>query len=434
MANLQETRFNGLDLRKIDDVPELYRSVFTGYPHFNVIQSAVYNDVFYTDESAVVSSPTGSGKTVVFELAIIRLLLNWETETVKDYKIVYISPTKALCEERLVDWHKKFSQFGVSCISVTGDSPNVDLSTLINSKLIITTPEKWDSLTRRWRDDERIVRSIKLFMIDEIHLLNDETRGPTLEAIITRMKTIHSSCQVGVKRENSIRLIGVSATISNVVDIAEWFGTSSKPAKYFKFEDSMRPVRLQKIVQGYHYNPANSSPFKFDIMLSYKLHNVLLQHSSGKPSLIFCSTRKSVEMTCKQLIQNITIDISPENKRILVQAADSLNDSKMKETLVHGVACHHAGMLPEDRRTIETLFRDGNLPVLVTTSTLAMGVNLPAHLVVIKSTKYYANGEYKDYNESMLFQMIGRAGRPQFDTSAVAVIMTTAADKVSSRL
>lgn len=145
---------------------------------------------------------------------------------------------------------------------------------------------------------------------------------------------------------------------------------------------------------------------------------------------IFCSTRKSVEMTCKQLIQNLTIDLTQERKDILVRTANSLEDSKIKETLIHGVACHHAGMLSQDRRAIEALFREGNLPVLVTTSTLAMGVNLPAHLVVIKSTKYYANGEYKDYSASMLFQMIGRAGRPQFDTSAVAVIMTTASDKV----
>lgn len=135
-------------------------------------------------------------------------------------------------------------------------------------------------------------------------------------------------------------------------------------------------------------------------------------------------------MTCKQLIQNLTVDLNAERKQTLAQAANSLDDSKLRESMIHGIACHHAGMLPNDRRKIETLFREGNLPVLITTSTLAMGVNLPAHLVVIKSTKYYANGEYRDYGESMLFQMIGRAGRPQFDTSAVAVIMTTAADKV----
>lgn len=87
-------------------------------------------------------------------------------------------------------------------------------------------------------------------------------------------------------------------------------------------------------------------------------------------------------------------------------------------------------MLPENRRTVETLFREGNLPVLVATSTLAMGVNLPAHLVIVKTTKYYVSGEYRSYSESAMLQMIGRAGRPGYDEKGYAVIMATAADKV----
>lgn len=96
-----------------------------------------------------------------------------------------VAPMKSLCEERLVDWNKKFNQFGVVCILVTGDSEDVQLSYLQHSNLIITTPEKWDSITRRWKDNEPLVRAVKLFMIDEIHLLNDETRGPTLEAVVS---------------------------------------------------------------------------------------------------------------------------------------------------------------------------------------------------------------------------------------------------------
>lgn len=95
---------------------------------------------------------------------------------------------KALCEERVVDWHKKFADYGISCICVTGDSTDTDFSSLINNNFIITTPEKWDSLTRKWRDNENVVRGIKLFLIDEIHLLNDETRGSTLEAIVSKVK------------------------------------------------------------------------------------------------------------------------------------------------------------------------------------------------------------------------------------------------------
>lgn len=167
-------------------------------------------------------------------------------------------------------------------------------------------------------------------------------------------------------------------------------------------------------------------------MLNYKLHPVMLKYAQGKPVLIFCSTRKSVEMTAKHLMLNITIDLTAAQKRVLAETATAVSDGNVRSLLVHGIACHHAGMLPENRRAVEGLFRRGHLPVLVATSTLAMGVNLPAHLVIVKTTKQYVNGEYKSYSESAILQMIGRAGRPGFDTAAFAVIMTTAEDKVKS--
>lgn len=97
---------------------------------------------------------------------------------------ILVAPLKALCEEILVDWHVKFAQFGVSCICITGDSEDIEFSSLLTPNIIITTPEKWDSLTRKWRDNKKLVQLVKLFMIDEVHILNDETRGPTLEAVV----------------------------------------------------------------------------------------------------------------------------------------------------------------------------------------------------------------------------------------------------------
>lgn len=135
-------------------------------------------------------------------------------------------------------------------------------------------------------------------------------------------------------------------------------------------------------------------------------------------------------MTAKHLLQHLTINLKPEQKQRLLEAAGSITDIKVKETLIHGVGYHHAGMLPETRKVIENLFRNSELPILVTTRTLATGVNLPAHLVIIKSTKCYTNGSFKDYTETALLQMIGRAGRPQYDTEATALILTTTKDKV----
>nr|XP_022917190.1 probable ATP-dependent DNA helicase HFM1 [Onthophagus taurus] len=408
----------------ISSIPAPYNSVFSQYTSFNTIQSSIFQDALYSDNSLAVSAPTGSGKTVIFEFGIVKFLLN--NDLANNYKIIYIAPMKAICEERLVDWHNKFSNFGINCISVTGDSENVDFQSLSRHNLVITTPEKWDGITRRWRDNDNLIKSVKLFLIDEIHLLNDEKRGATLEAIVTRMKTLYNLVS---NEPKPLRFIGVSATISNIIDIAQWFNTPQSPGKHFRFKDEVRPVKLNKIVIGYPFNSAMSSPFKFDMMLSYKLHHIILQYSCGKPTLVFCSTRKSVEMTSKQLIQNLTITLNDDQKKILVEVAKSINNPKVTEVLIHGVGCHHAGMLPEHRRLIENLFRDSYLPVLITTSTLAMGVNLPAHLVVVKSTKYYTNSEYKSYEESMIYQMIGRAGRPQFDNSGTAVIMTTNIEK-----
>ncbi|KAK9883512.1 hypothetical protein WA026_001688 [Henosepilachna vigintioctopunctata] len=343
--------------------------------------------------------------------------------------MVYISPMKALCEERLIDWHKKFSSYGVTCISITGDSDYIDFQSLSNHNLIITTPEKWDSITRKWRDNKSFIQVVKLFMIDEIHLLNEENRGATLEVLVCRMKTIQSTVLNDLDEESvclkqNIRFLAASATFPNIKDVGQWLCD----AKYFSFENNTRPVKLNTIVLGYPYNKS-STPFKFDMTLNYKLPALILKYSNGKPTLIFCSTRKSVEMAVKHLTMTLTIPFNEIQKETLRTASSSIADSKLKEGLLHGIGYHHGGLLPEARAVIEQLFRGGILPVLVTTSTLATGVNLPAHLVIIKSTKFYDKGGFQDYTAIAMLQMLGRAGRPQFDSEATALILTTTADK-----
>ncbi|KAL1512518.1 hypothetical protein ABEB36_002100 [Hypothenemus hampei] len=419
-------------LRSIDEIPSKYRSIFSKYPCFNVMQSAILDDSLWTDKSLVISAPTGSGKTSIFEIAIIRHLMLIEEHEAEDLslglvhnnKIVYISPIKALCQERLIDWHKKFAQFGLNSVSVTSDNDEIDCRTVMQYDLIISTPEKWDVLTRKWRQNDSLVASIGLFLIDEVHLLNIDSRGPTLEVIVSRMKTVASSLIV----KKSIRFVALSATIPNIEDIAEWIGPS-ETTKYFKFSEDVRPVQLNKIVLGYNFNAQTQSIFKFDMSLSYKLSELISKYSKGKPTLIFCNTRKSVEMTAAHLISHLQIYLSPEQKAILQEISSKIGDNKLKQYVVHGIACHHAGMIRENREIIEESFRNGSVPVLVTTSTLAMGVNLPAHLVIVKCTKFYSDGGYKDYDEMSIFQMIGRAGRSQFGSSATALILTTLQEK-----
>lgn len=142
-----------------------------------------------------------------------------------------MAPIKALCSERYYDWLSKFNKFGISCLEVTGDSDITDLKAINNYNILISTPEKWDSLTRRWRDSPSFVTSIKLFLIDEIHLVNEDNRGPTLEAVVSRMKTI-CVCSRGDSKIN-IRFIGMSATFPNIEDLGQWLG--GKRAVLFKY-------------------------------------------------------------------------------------------------------------------------------------------------------------------------------------------------------
>ncbi|XP_022352002.1 probable ATP-dependent DNA helicase HFM1 [Enhydra lutris kenyoni] len=420
---------NDIDsLKAVTEIPAKFRSVFKEFPYFNYIQSKAFDDLLYTDRNFVICAPTGSGKTVVFELAITRLLMEvplpWS-----NIKIVYMAPIKALCSQRFDDWKEKFGPIGLNCKELTGDTVMDDLFEIQHAHIIMTTPEKWDSMTRKWRDNS-LVKLVRLFLIDEVHVIKDENRGPTLEVVVSRMKTVQS---LSPASENSgiiipMRFIAVSATIPNAEDIAEWLSDGERPAVCLKMDERHRPVKLRKVVLGFPCR-SNQTEFKFDLTLNYKIASVIQTYSDQKPTLVFCATRKGVQQAASVLVKDAKFIMAVEQKQRLQKCAYSIRDLKLRDILIHGVAYHHAGMELSDRKVVEGAFTVGDLPVLFTTSTLAMGVNLPAHLVVIKSTMHYAGGMFEEYSETDILQMIGRAGRPQFDTTATAVIMTRLSTK-----
>ncbi|CAH6880767.1 Hfm1 [Phodopus roborovskii] len=414
---------NGLgSLKAVTEIPAKFRSIFKEFPYFNYIQSKAFDDLLYTDRNFVICAPTGSGKTVVFELAITRLLMEVPLPWI-NMKIVYMAPIKALCSQRFDDWKEKFGPMGLNCKELTGDTVMDDLFEIQHANIIMTTPEKWDSMTRKWRDNS-LVQLVRLFLIDEVHIIKDENRGPTLEVVVSRMKTVQSLSRA-LQNASPIpmRFVAVSATIPNAEDVAEWLSDGEKPAVCLKMDESHRPVKLQKVVLGFPCS-SNQTEFKFDLALNYKVYSVIRTYSEQKPTLVFCATRKGVQQAASVLVKDAKFIITVEQKLRLQKSAYSIRDSKLKDVLVYGVGYHHAGMELSDRKLVEGLFTSGDLPVLFTTSTLAMGVNLPAHLVVIKSTMHYTGGMFEEYSETDILQMIGRAGRPQFDTTATAVIMT----------
>ncbi|XP_048353797.1 probable ATP-dependent DNA helicase HFM1 [Sphaerodactylus townsendi] len=423
-SSVEGTAKNEMILRAVAEIPAQFRNIFKEFPYFNYIQSKALDDLLYTDRNFVICAPTGSGKTVMFELAITRLLIKVPMPWL-NIKIVYMAPIKALCSQRFEDWKQKFEPIGLACKELTGDTAMDDLFEIQHAHIILTTPEKWDSMTRKWRDNS-LVQLVKLFLIDEVHVVKDESRGATLEVVVSRMKTIQSSLSRCFENHDVVypmRFVAVSATIPNAEDIAEWLSDGKNPAVCLKIDERHRPVKLRKIVLGFPCS-SNQTEFKFDLTLNYKVASVIQTYSEQKPALVFCATRKGVQQAASVLAKDAKFIMNSEQKQRLQKFANSVKEARLRDLLICGVAYHHAGMEMCDRKVIEAAFNTGDIPVLFTTSTLAMGVNLPAHLVVIKSTIHYAGGMFQEYSETDILQMIGRAGRPQFDTTATAVIMT----------
>ncbi|ESN99816.1 hypothetical protein HELRODRAFT_151832, partial [Helobdella robusta] len=177
---------NRENFRSVSEIPKKFRHIFN-FSNFNYLQSEIFDHALYKDEPLVISAPTGSGKTVIFELAIVRLILLKESRQISNFKIVYMAPIKALVSEKFNEWQAKLSPLGLNCCELTGDSEIEDYSELRGVHVILTTPEKWDFMTRRWRENRSFVQLVKLFLIDEVHTINDDTRGATLEAVVNRM-------------------------------------------------------------------------------------------------------------------------------------------------------------------------------------------------------------------------------------------------------
>lgn len=175
-----------------------FRPIFP-FPHFNHMQSIVAREAFGTDENLVISAPTGSGKTVIHELAICRIIQERGSRSVR---CVYIAPNKSLCQQKAKEWSAKFSVVNQKVIELTGDSdPKESLLNVAKASIIVTTPEKWDSMTRTWRDHIYLMSNIDLLLVDEIHHLGED-RGATLEAVVVRMKYLASLTRDGFENKS----------------------------------------------------------------------------------------------------------------------------------------------------------------------------------------------------------------------------------------
>jgi ATP-dependent DNA helicase HFM1/MER3 len=437
-------------LRVEDVIDSRYSHLFHAHGTFNHMQSAILHQALQTDENMVVAAPTGSGKTVIHEVAVVRLL---SREANKPLKIVYVAPNKALCQQRMREWDAKFTPLGQKVLEVTGDIDFKQCLRLVaKANIIITTPEKWDSLTRSWKDHIFLLGAIDLLLIDEIHHLAED-RGATLEALIVRMRMLRKVYAARTSRNASdngptsrytynklcqtlrfnafvtlsMRIIALSATLPNLADIGEWLGCRHDAIHYF--DETFRPVPLtvHTLAMG-----SMSNPFLFDKSLDERVGPIVMRYSEGRQVLVFCPSKKSTEHLSSLLAQRVQMPshIATETRRHAA-LIDTAQTDALRQLLHRGVAYHHAGLPPDDRSLVEQLYLARALFVLSCTSTLAHGVNLPAHLVIIKGTSCWRGGTrgYERTSRADVIQMLGRAGRPGMDEAGVAVIMTSREDE-----
>ncbi|KAL0421948.1 UNVERIFIED_CONTAM: DExH-box ATP-dependent RNA helicase DExH14 [Sesamum latifolium] len=389
---------------------ETYEALYS-FTHFNPIQTQAFHVLYHTDQNVLLGAPTGSGKTISAELAMLHLF-----NTQPDMKVIYIAPLKALVRERMNDWRKRLvSRLGKHMVELTGDY-TPDLTALLQADIIISTPEKWDGISRNWHT-RGYVKKVGLMILDEIHLLGAD-RGPILEVIVSRMRYISS------QTERSVRFVGLSTALANAHDLADWLGVEENGL--FNFKPSVRPVPLEVHIQGYpgkFYCPRMNS-------MNKPTYAAICTHSPTKPVLIFVSSRRQTRLTALDLIQYAASDEHPRQflsipEESLQMVLSQVTDQNLRHTLQFGIGLHHAGLNDKDRSLVEELFANNKIQVLVCTSTLAWGVNLPAHLVIIKGTEYFDGKakRYVDFPITDILQMMGRAGRPQYDQHGKAIIL-----------
>ena len=369
-------------------------------------------------KNLVLASPTASGKTLVAELCALKHILE------KDGKVLYLTPLRALANEKYEEF-KKYSAIK----KPNGRRINVGISTgdydssdpwIERYDVIITTNEKADSLLRhraKWMD------KISLVVADEVHLLNDSERGPTLEVVLARLMQINPDAQ----------LLALSATVKNAEEAAEWLKADSVTTEW-------RPVTLKEGVLN-----QNEIQFKDGGALKIEKHSTnpainLALHTikTGGQVLIFASTRKNSVGLARKASTEVDALLSKPLKRTLQRLAEEIlavgERTRISELLAElvgkGTAFHHAGLGGTHRRLIENAFREGRIKVLTATPTLAFGVNLPARMVIIHDYRRYEPG-YGYYPITVLEykQMAGRAGRPKYDKTGEAILIAKTEDE-----
>ncbi len=356
-------------------------------------------------KNLVVAAPTASGKTLIAEMAMLRSVI-WDRK-----KAVYIAPMRALVSEKYEEFKEAYPFLKIA-MSI-GDLDSLD-PWLDKYDILFVSTEKFDSLIRHginWLD------AIGCVIFDEVHMLNESGRGPTLEILITRLKRVSRRAQ----------LVALSATVGNADDIAKWLGAEL-------IESDYRPVLLEKgIVLGdrIYYEDRED-----ELHGTHKIPEIRISQDTierKKQLLIFYSTKRNTEAGAEKIAPVVASYLTTQDREKLKEVAAKILGAlskpttqceKLAKSVLNGTAFHHSGLVNSQRHAVEDAFRAGQLKVICSTTTLGLGVNLPAHTVLVRDTTRYSEGEGAEkMSVNEVTQLFGRAGRPKYDKIGRALLI-----------
>lgn len=359
----------------------------------------------FGDENLLIQAPTSSGKTFIAEMAAIRTALRRK-------KVVYLVPLKALAEEKFRDFSAKYTPYGLRVIISTRDRREFDRDFEEGDfSIAVVVYEKLSQLLVR--RPERI-QEIDLVLADELEILSDPERGPMAELLLTRI------LQQREGATSKRRLIGLSAVIGGAEQLAEWMR-----AKLVYYE--RRPVELrfgvlhEGVFRYRTYNELSEGEEPLidaasDSAWEQLTQNVCLFARRNEPCLVFVKARHESRRGAELLAGRVELPAARHTIDALRALDATRSRNTLLNTLANGVAFHNTDLTPEERHEVEEGFRRGEILALVSTSTLAVGLNLPAQNVFIAADKWrYDNRLGMPWKTPILHaeyeNMGGRAGR-----------------------
>ena len=386
----------------------------------------------------IVSAPTSSGKTVVAEYVIWRRLAapaGLELPSDQPADVIYTTPLKALSNQKFRDLSERYGESRIGL--VTGEHTVNDGAPV----LVMTT----EILRNMLYDEPHRVDRVGEVVLDEVHYIDDHPRGTVWEEVI-------------IEAPRHIRLIGLSATVSNVDEVADWMSGLRGTVKTVVHAE--RPVALEMwLAIDNELHPlfdrnGNAARRTVELAQSATLHeprsryarrapeNDLLhvidelRRRSMLPAIYFIFSRRGCREALDRCdLHNIDLTSTEEkrrikaafDKRLLALADDDERALTVQalsaKLLMRGLAMHHAGMLPYAKETVERLFQDGLIKVVFATETLSLGLNMPARSCVISSFTKFDGVSFASLTSGELTQLMGRAGRRGIDTLGHGVIL-----------